>query len=130
MVFDTGSITAFFKERGQIGLSACTCIAVADEGIVAPDDLSEFTKDGLETVFQNLRKPPKTLVIPMNAGVPIVNHPGIITKVQPYVVSTKSKMRLLVALKITKYYKMTQHPLTPANMSWAILKNFEKQWMH
>ena len=23
---------------------------------------------------------------------------------------------------------MTQHPLTPANMSWAILKNFEEQW--
>ena len=98
MAFDAGTITAFFKEPGQMGLYARTHTIVAAEGIVvaegivAADDMSEFTKDGLETVFQNLRKPPKTLVIPTNAGVPIENHPGIPTKVQPYIVSTKSKM--------------------------------------
>ena len=78
-----------------MGLSACTRITVAAKGIVAPDDLSEFTNDGLKTVFRNLHKPPKTLVIPMNAGVPIANHPSILTEVQPYVVSAKSKIQLL-----------------------------------
>ena len=112
MVFDAVSITAFFKEPGQMGLSAHTRLAVAAKGIVAPDDLSEFTKDGLKTVFQNLRKPPKTLVIPMNAGVPIADHLGILTEIQLYAVFTKLKMRLLLALKIVKYYKMIQRPLT------------------
>ena len=92
MDFDTGSITAFFKEPGQMGLSAHTRLAVAAKGIVALDDMSEFTRDGLKTVFKNLRKPPKTLVIPINDGVPIADHLGILTKVQPYVVSTKLKM--------------------------------------
>ena len=92
MAFGVVTITAFFEELGQMGLSAHTRLTVAAKGIVAAGDLSEFTKDGLETVFQNLRKPPKTLVIPRNAGVPIVNHPDILTKVQLYVVSTKLKM--------------------------------------
>ena len=92
MAFDAVSMTAFFEEPGQMRLSARTRIAVANEGIVAPDDLSEFTKDRFKTVFQNLRKPPKTLVIPTNAGMPIANHPGILTKVRPYVVSAKPKM--------------------------------------
>ena len=33
-----------------------------------------------------------------------------------------------MALKIAKYYEMTQRLLTPANMSWADLKIFEEQW--
>ena len=81
--------------------------------------------DGLETVFQNLHKPHRTLVIPTNASVRIANHTGILTKVHPYVVSAKLKMKLLVALKIRKYYEMTQRSLIPAIMSWAVLKNFE-----
>ena len=127
MAFDAGSITAFSEEPGQMELSARTHLAVTVKGIVAPDDLSEFTNDGLKTVFRNLHKPPKTLVIPMNAGVPIADHLGILTELKPYVVSAKSKMQLLVALVISKYYEMTQRPLTPANMSWVILKNFKEQ---
>ena len=95
-----------------MGLSAHTRIAIAAKGMVVPDDLSEFTKDGLKTVFQNLRKLPKILVIHTNAGMLIANHPHIPIKVQLYVVSAKSKMRLLVALKFLRYYEMTQHPLT------------------
>ena len=94
MVFDAGSITAFFEKPVQMGLSACT-LAVAVKGIIAPDDLLEFTKDGLETVFRNLCKPPKTLTIPLNAGMPVAGHLGILTEVQPYVVSAKSKIQLL-----------------------------------
>jgi len=108
-----------------MGLSHRTQLVVTAKGIVTPDDLSEFTKEGLETVFQNLRKPPKMLVQPIPA---IVNHPGILTEVEPYVVSAKSKMQLLVALKISKYYEMTSRTMTPANMSWIVLKNFEEQW--
>ena len=59
----------------------------------------------------------------------IVNHPGILTKVEPYVVSAKSRMQLLVALKMAKYYEMTSRTMTPANMSWIVLKIFEEQWI-
>ena len=93
-----------------------TCLAVAAEGILAPRDLAECTKDSLDSVFLNLQKPPKR---PTMAGV--------LVEVQPYDVSAKLKMQLLAVLKIVKYYELTLCPLAPLKMSWDILKNFEEQ---
>ena len=90
-VFEPANITAFFEVTGQMGLSNRTCLAIAAEGIVTPDNLAEFTKDGLDSVFHNLRKAPKT-VIPAVNGAPVKYHAGILTEVQPCVVFVKSKM--------------------------------------
>ena len=82
-----------------MGIFHRTHFAVAAEGIVAPDNLVEFLKGGLESVFLNLQKSPKR-----------PNMAGVLTEVQPYVISVKSKMQLLTALKIAKYYELTLHP--------------------
>ena len=109
-----------------MGLFNHTHLAISAEGIVTPDDLVEFTKDGPESMSHNLHKPPGMLVIPIVNDMLVANHAGILTEVQPYVVSAKLKMRLFVALKIAKYYELTLHPLTPLNMSWIVLENFEQ----
>ena len=111
---EPATVTGFFEGVDQIGLVYCTCLAVA-KWIVAPSDLAEFMKDGLKSVFFNLRKPHKR-----------PNMADILIEVQPYTVSEKSKMLHLAALKIVKYYELTLRPLTPSNMSCAITKNFEK----
>ena len=85
-------MTAFFKEVEQMGLSNCPCRTISAEGIATPDNLAEFTNNGLESMFHNLRKPPKKLAIRAQNGVPIPKHAGILTEVQPYVVAAKSKM--------------------------------------
>ena len=77
-------------------------MAVAAEGIFAPSDLVEFTKDGIESAFLSIGKPPKR-----------PNMAGILIEVRPCVVSTKSRMCLLAALKMAKYYELTLHP-TPS----------------
>ena len=102
------------------------------EGIHLPEDLTDFNKDGLETIFGNFRRPGKVKVPKDNAertkkeaGNPykhkIVDQPA-------YVYSVKSKMRLLVATRIAKYYEAVGRTLTPENMTWKILKNFEVQY--
>ena len=55
------------------------------EGIVRPDDLAEFDKDGLEAIFRNLRKPAKTpnTQARINAGGPAL------LDVEPFVVPAK-----------------------------------------
>ena len=70
--FESATITSFFEEIGQIGLSNGTRREIAAEGIATPDDLVEFTKDGLESMFHNLRKSPKTLVFPVQNGAPLL----------------------------------------------------------
>ena len=125
--FEPATITTFIEEVGQMGLSNCTCLATAAEGIFTPDDMAESTKDGLESVFHDLFEPPKMLVISAVNGVQVAAHLDIPTEVQPYVVSAKSTMQLLVVLKTGKYHKLTLCPLTPLSMTWIVPKNFEEQ---
>ena len=37
-------------------------------------------------------------------------------------------MRLHAARKATKYYEMIHRDMTPANMSWSVMKSFEERW--
>ena len=54
--FEPVTITAFFKEVGQMGPQDHTCRAIAAKGIATPDNLTEFTKNDLESMFHNLHK--------------------------------------------------------------------------
>ena len=58
---------------------------------------------------------------------PTARTSASLREVEPFQVSTKSKMRLFVALDAAKYYEKTDHDLTPSNMVWKVLKNFEVQ---
>ena len=43
-------------------------------------------------------------------------------------VSTTSKKRVIVADNATRYYTQVGRDITPANMSWRTLANFDMQW--
>jgi hypothetical protein len=65
MPFTTTQITLFFQDQAYMSLTAHTTDALAAKGITIPDDFFEFDKEGMESIFQNLRK----LVKVLRAGV-------------------------------------------------------------
>ena len=113
--FDAATIKAFFTGAHQMAMNERSFQQLGGEGIDAPDDLKEFSKEGLEAVFYNFRKPAKVAVS------------GTLTEQEPFQVSAKSRMRLFVVLDVAKYYEMTSRDLCPTNMLWKVLKNFEVQ---
>ena len=46
----------------------------------------------------------------------------------PMHISAKSKKRIIVAANATRYYTQVGRSITPANMSWRTLANFDMQW--
>ena len=61
MPFTAAKIAIFFTDVQNMGLTLCTTGAFAAEGIATPADLAEFDKEGMESIFRNLRKPLKVL---------------------------------------------------------------------
>ena len=43
-------------------------------------------------------------------------------------ISTTSKKRIIVAANATRYYTQVGREITPDNMSWRTLANFDMQW--
>jgi hypothetical protein len=58
-LFDAAALDVFFEDAGSMGLSNHTRLQLAHEGIADPEDFKEFDKDGLNSIFSNLYKPPK-----------------------------------------------------------------------
>ena len=46
----------------------------------------------------------------------------------PLILSDKSKKRIIVAAEAARFYTQFGRPLTPVNMNWKTLANFELQW--
>ena len=113
--FTPALITAWFEDDANMGLANRTRVALVAEGIEEPSDLVDF-KD-LDTIYANLRKPPKIVG-------PAARNGALIDQAA-FVVSAKSKMRLDTALKAVKYYAETSRPLDSVSMTWATLRNFE-----
>ena len=95
--------------------------AIASEGITTPEGFLDFKKDGLESVFSNLRKPAR---IPTQ-----IMGQQMMDKQKQFQLSSKSKTRIMILMLATKYYKMISHPFTPDNMHWTVIKNFNEQWV-
>ena len=58
MPFIGAQITAFWTSSAQMGLTACTRVQMAAEGLTAPDDFEDFPeKDDIEDLFKQLLKP-------------------------------------------------------------------------
>jgi hypothetical protein len=106
-----------------MGLSNCTCLQLAHEGIAAPNDFKEFDEEGLSAIFLNLYKPPKM----PTAGAAAIAV-GQLREIPAFEVSAKSKMRLKGAVLIAKFYNDVGRPLDPDNMSWIVIKRFLEQW--
>jgi hypothetical protein len=69
------------------------------EGITEPKDFNEFDEDRMKTLFANLFKPPKVPV----AGAAAIAAGGL-CEIQAFEVSAKSKMQLMGAMLIAKFY--------------------------
>ncbi len=57
MVLTNAQVTAFFTNAGQMGIPQPTVDQMALEGIATVSDLSEFNKESLQQLADNLRKP-------------------------------------------------------------------------
>ena len=121
MVFTDDNLTAFFQGAYQMAIPDRTRDAIASEGITTPEGFFDFKKDGLESVFSNLRKPAR---IPTQIMVQ-----QMIAKKEKFQLSSKSKTRIMILMLAAKYYEIISHPLTPDNMHWTVLKNFDEQWV-
>jgi hypothetical protein len=58
-LFDAAVLTLFFEDANNMGLSHCTRLQLAVEGITEPENFKEFDNDGMRAIFMNLLKPPK-----------------------------------------------------------------------
>ena len=63
MAFNSSTAAAFFKQ-GVIGFGERTYQyqKLVEEGIQLPEDLIDFTEDGLDAIFENFRRPGKVSV--------------------------------------------------------------------
>jgi hypothetical protein len=105
-----------------MGLTARWARAFAAEGIATPADLAEFNRNGMESIFCNLRKPAKVLP----GGV--AQARGELQEVMAYELSAKSQIRLSIAAKAARFYEDTGHKLNPDNMLWSVIKHFDEQF--
>ena len=86
------------------------------EGIENPGDLYKYSKGELESIFEGFKKQPGKV------------FNGKYEQAAPLPISEKSKKRIIVAAEATRFYTQVGRPLTPANMNWKMLANFEIQW--
>ena len=54
MVLTAAQTTAFFKSADQMGVQHVTVVHLAQEGIQSIDDLTDFDKDALQQLADNL----------------------------------------------------------------------------
>jgi hypothetical protein len=59
MPYTDAKIATFFTNAANMGITLRMTGAFAAEGITIPADLAEFNKEGMESIFRNLRKPLK-----------------------------------------------------------------------
>ena len=65
MPLTDNQVTDFFRDIGQMGLSACTCIHLQGEGILIPDNLIDFTsKDSWEQILETASVLPWFRILP------------------------------------------------------------------
>ena len=93
-----------------------TPASLKEEGIDKPEDIFEFSKGDLDSVFESLQNPPGK----------VVNNKVVI--VAPHVMSENSRKRIAVTAEATQYYAQFGRDITPTNMHWKTLTNFDIQW--
>jgi hypothetical protein len=124
MVFTAAQSTAFFEDAAQMGIPHDTVIQLQTEGLMSPNDLSEFDDDAIVQIALNLRRPTGRIPDP-NPGAPA----GATIAQPPFVFGAKSQQRLKAAAELTRYYETVGRVLTPAVMRWtSVVSNFKDGW--
>jgi hypothetical protein len=122
-LFNAAALTFFIEDAGSMGLTNRTRMQLGVKGILEPKDLKEFDEDGMKMIFANLFKPPK---VPAAGAAAIAA--GSPREIQTFEVLAKSKMQLMRAMLIAKFYNDIGCPMDPDNMTWPVIKQFLEQW--
>ena len=121
MVLNTVQMTSFFENADQMGVQHATVIQLALEGIQTVDDLTDFDKEALQQLADNLRRPRGRVPNPDPGAAA-----GLTIPTPAFVFGAKSLKRLGIACELVRYYNTVGCDLTGANMRWNnIIKNFE-----
>ena len=117
-------ITAFFENDDQMGIPHATVVQLEDQGLLSPDDLTEFDTEAFKEIAANLRRPTGRIPDP-NPGA----AEGATIPQPPFVFGAKSQQRLKAAAELTRYYETINRPITPASMRWNyVVSNFKDAW--
>jgi len=115
MVFTQAQIALFFTADDQMAIPEATRQQLALEGISSVGDLSEFDKEGLKQIANNLQRTGRRIPDPANVGATI---PAV-----PFVFGTKSYV--VAACELSRYYETVGRPMTPTNIRWTgAIKSF------
>ena len=124
MVLTANQTTAFFENADQMALPRATVLHLQTEGILAVADLSDFDKDTLTQIAENLRRPGGRVPDPSPLAAV-----GATIPTPPFIFGAKSQMRLKVACDLVKYYNTTGRPLTATNIQWdPVMSRFKELW--
>ena len=124
MVWTNAQLTSFFTANDQMALPNRTFQKLADEGILGPGDLIDFTADSIKEIASTLRRPNTRDPNPdPNAA------QGATIPTPPFIMGAKSQLRLTVAANIIRYYDAIGRPTSAANMQWnPVLRSFKEHW--
>ena len=114
--FSRSTISAFWTEKTQMEMVDASVAGLVLEGIENPRDIYKYSKCELGSIFEGFKKEPGK----------VVN--GKYEQAPPLLLSAKSKKRIIVAAEASRLYTQVGRPLTPVNMNWNTLANFELQW--
>jgi hypothetical protein len=121
MVFTQAALNQFFTAADQMAIPELTRQQLALEGITGVEDLSEFDKDGIKQLANNLQRTGRRIPDPANANATV---PAL-----PFVFGTKSQQRLAAACEVARYYETVGRTMTPINMRWmGAIKAFIPHW--
>ena len=124
MVLTPAQTTAFFENTDQMGVQHATVVQLAMEGIQTVNDLTDFDKEALQQLADNLRCPGGRVPNP-NPGAPV----GSTIPTPAFVFGAKSQKPLGIACELVRYYNPMGRDLTAVSMHWNnFIKNFEIQW--
>ena len=103
-----------------MGLTACTRVQMAVEGLVTPDLFEDFPKkEDLEGLIKQLLKPEKT---------PGLGANSLPQEIATFVIPVRSMICLHGVQIIVLYYKMVGRTIEPGDLIWPVVKNFVEQW--
>ena len=124
MVLTAAQMTAFFEHADQMGIPHVIVVQLQAKGITLVSDLTDFNKDSLHQLADNLKRPGGCIPDPNPTA-----QPGSTIPTPPFIFGAKSQRRIAVACDLVNYYRTVGRDLTAANLQWnTVMKNFDVQW--
>ena len=123
MVLTAAQTSAFFETPDQMGIPHATMVQMPQEGIKSVSDLTDFEKESLQQLADNLRKTGGRIADP-DPYEPL----GATIPMPAFTYGAKSQKRLTVACDLIRFYQTVGRDLTAANIQWnQVMSNFEIQ---